>query len=164
MTKEDSRQIQVIINVVLRSLTKLPFETPVCTLLEQSGYLSFHQMCAHATLKLAQKILVTKQPEVLFSVLSNYKPLGNRPRRQSVIQTKFRLSISRESFISQAAKLFYSLPEEIQSISNPLIFKRKTFKWVERNVAIYMWANIVKYPLEEWWFLTKVGLNKSNLI
>ena len=138
MSREDSRQVQVIINVVLRALTKLPFETPVQTLLEQSGLLSFHQMCAHSTMKLAHRILKTEQPEVLFSILSNHRPIGNRSRRQSVVQTKFRLSVSRESFISQAAKLFYSLPEEIQMTRNPMIFKRETRKWVERNVTIYM--------------------------
>ena len=138
MSREDSRQVQVIINVVLRALTKLPFETPVQTLLEQSGLLSFHQMCAHSMMKLAHRILKTEQPEVLFSILSNHRPIGNRSRRQSVVQTKFGLSVSRESFISQAAKLFYSLPEEIQMTRNPMIFKRETRKWVERNVTIYM--------------------------
>ena len=138
MSKYDSRQVQIIMNVVLRAITNLPAETPVQYLLQQSGFLSFHQMCAHSTLKMTHKIIFNKQPEILYSILEEHQPKKNRPRRQNDVQTKFRLSVAREGYISQAAKLFHSLPEEMQSISSPSLFKKETRRWVERNIAIYM--------------------------
>ena len=138
MSRDDSRQIQVIMNVVIRAITHLPYETPVNVLLQQSGFLSFHQMCAHSTLKLVHKILITKQPAALFSILEDHQLRRNRPRRHNIIHTKFKLSVAREGFISQAAKLFYSLPEHIQSINNLKIFKKQSRKWVEDHISIHM--------------------------
>ena len=49
-TKEDNNRLQVIMNKVLRSLTGLPKDTPVSLLLQESGYLSVHQLTAYHTL------------------------------------------------------------------------------------------------------------------
>ena len=49
LTREDSHDIQLLINVVLRAITNLGSETPVRQLLKTSGFLSFYQMCAFST-------------------------------------------------------------------------------------------------------------------
>ena len=138
MSKEDSHQVQVVINVVLRAITRLPMETPVNVLVKQSGFLSFHQMCAHSTLKLVHKILINKQPTFLFNKISELDHRIDRPRRQNFAQTMFKLSVSREGFLSQASKLFYCLPEDLQSTCSPYLFKKLSRDWVEDNIPIYM--------------------------
>ena len=138
LSREDSHQIQVVINVVLRAITRLPKETPINVLVKQSGFLSFHQMCAHSTLKLAHKILINQKPTNIFNHISELDSRVNRPRRQNFAQTMFKLSVSREAFVSQASKLFYSLTEDIQSTRNPFQFKKMARGWVEANIPIYM--------------------------
>ena len=56
LTRDDSHQLQVVMNRVLRSVTKMDRETPIQLLLQTSGFLSFHQMCAHSILKTAHKV------------------------------------------------------------------------------------------------------------
>ena len=122
----------------MRAVTGLPRETPVHVLLENSGFLSFHQMCAFSIIKLTHKILTSKQPVVLFKKIFEHQPSVERPRRQNNSQFKYKLSISRESLISQAAKLFYGLPQDLQSIENQHQFKKSARIWVQQNVPIYM--------------------------
>ena len=62
----------------------------------------------------------------------------NRPRRENLAQTVFKLSVAREGFMSQAAKLYYSLPEDIQLIQSPGFFKTQARSWVKANIPIYM--------------------------
>ena len=138
MSKDDSHQIQVIMNVVLRAITKLPFETSVNVLIEQSGFLSFHQICAYSTLKLIHKIIVNKKPTFILNRFMDYDKRVNRPRRENLAQTAFKLSVAREGFMSQAAKLYYSLPEDIQLIQSPGFFKTQARSWVKANIPIYM--------------------------
>ena len=80
MTLEDSHRIQIIMNKVLRSLTNLDQDTHTWYLLKTSGFLSFHQMCAHSTLKTAHKILIPKEPEYLYKKLMNSTSSNDRPR------------------------------------------------------------------------------------
>ena len=133
LTREDSHRIQTIMNVVLRVLTNLGQETPIWLLLKNSGFLSFHQMCAHATLKTTKKILQSKEPVYLYEALKS-----SRPRSQDVSKVNYKLRISRESFLYQASKLYSLLPEEIQILENPKEFKKKSKAWVSSNIAIYM--------------------------
>ena len=138
LSREDSHQIQIIMNVVLRALTNLGKETPIPLLIRSSGFLSFHQMCAHSTLKTTHKILSTKEPVELFQAISNSRPSADRPRRIESSQTHYKLSISRESYLYQAVKLFFSLPENLQAIDKPEEFKKKSKAWVASNISIYM--------------------------
>ena len=125
LSREDSHQIQIIMNVVLRALTNLGKETPIPLLLRSSGFLSFHQMCAHSTLKTTHKILSTKEPVELFQAISNSRPSADRTRRHESSQTHYKLSIS-------------SLPENLQAIDKPEEFKKKSKAWVASNISIYM--------------------------
>ena len=139
LTRNDSHSIQVIMNSVLRSLTKLPKETPIPTLLKSSGFLSFHQMCAFYTLSLAKKIIIAREPVHIFQELEKSQPITSRPRRNySTTNTHFNLSISRESFIYQATKLYSKLPTEISTVQEITTFKKKVRKWVELNIPVYM--------------------------
>ena len=138
LTREDSHQIQRIMNVVLRSLTKLSKDTPIRVLLESSGFLSFHQICAYFTINTAHRIIQNKEPTRLYQALLEHKPTAERPRRQEFSQSRYKLSISKESFVYQAAKLYYSLPDLIQNLENPKIFKKKARMGVSTNIPIYM--------------------------
>ena len=138
LCRDDSHQIQVLMNIILRAITKLPVETPIKDLLKQSGFMSFHQICAYSTLKLTHKIQINKTPLFLYNRIFEDGQRINRPRRQNSAQTKFRLSVSRESFVSQASKLFFCLPEDIQSTTSQNLFKSKARAWVEANIPIYM--------------------------
>ena len=95
-------------------------------------------MCAHSTIKLAYKILKTRQPTFLFEQILMHKPVTERPRRMGIAHSMHKLTISRESLVPQAAKLFYSLPEEVQENNSSKDFKRKTKEWVMNNIPIYM--------------------------
>ena len=126
LTREDSHQIQRIMNVVLRSLTKLSKDTPIRVLLESSGFLSFHQICAYFTINTAHRIIQNKEPTRLYQALLEHKPTAERPRRQEFSQSRYNLSIFSKSFLYQAAKLYYSLPKPTQNLESPKEFKKKT--------------------------------------
>ena len=138
LTRDDSLQIQRIMNVVLRSLTNLDQDTPIRVLLKRSGFLSFHQLCAYSTINMTHRILQKKEPTRLYQELSDLKPAANRSRRHEFSKSRYKLSISRESFIYQAAKLFYSLPESTQNLENQREFKKRLRLWVDTNISIYM--------------------------
>ena len=138
LTRDDSHKIQRVMNTVLRALTKLGQDTPVKLLLERSGFLSFHQMCAHSIIKTTQRIIQKKEPVRLYELITNHRPAADRPRRHESSQSNHRLSISRESFIYQAIKLYYSLPVSIQNLDNPNQFNKMTRSWIEINIPIYV--------------------------
>ena len=125
-------------NVVLRSLTNLDQDTPIRVLLKRSGFLSFHQLCAYSTINMTHRILQRKEPTRLYQALSDLKPAANRSRRHEFSKSRYKLSISRESFVYQAAKLFYSLPESTQNLENQREFKKRSRLWVDTNISIYM--------------------------
>ena len=136
MTREDSRTIQVITNIVLRAITNLDKETPVKVLLEKSGFLSFHQMCAFSTICTAKKILLSGQPKYLYDSLTLALPDTRRLAERSCLS--YRLSLARESFLYKAVRLYSKLPVELRSSENVSDFKRKAKIWVRDNVSIYM--------------------------
>ena len=74
LTREDSHDIQVLINVVLRAITNLGSETPVRQLLKTSGFISFHQMCAFSTICTTQKIIIHKELKYLYETLVRERP------------------------------------------------------------------------------------------
>ena len=62
LRKEDAEKLQVLMNKVLRSLTGLPRDTSVSTLLAPSGHLSVHQQTALSTIVSVYKSLTNKEP------------------------------------------------------------------------------------------------------
>ena len=138
LSRNDSHQVQILMNIVLRAITKLGQETPIWLLLKKSGFLSFHQMCAHATLKTTHKILTTREPEYLFEALTNSKVSAERSKSQDIAQIYYKLSISRESFLYQASRLYSRLPDEIRTLENQEEFKKKSKAWASSNIPIYM--------------------------
>ena len=107
-------------------------------LIRSSGFLSFHQMCAHSTLKTTHKILSIKEPVELFQAISNSRLSADRPRRIEPSQTDYKLSISRESYLYQTVNLFFSLPENLQAIYKLEEFKKNSKACVASNISIYM--------------------------
>ena len=137
LTREDSKSIQVVLNVVLRAITNLENDTPVQQLLHASGFLSFHQMCAFSTICTTQKILMNKEPKPLYETLVRAKPDVERPRRHGST-LPYKLSISRESYLYQACRLHSQIPESLASVENVQEFKKKVRIWVKQNIPIYM--------------------------
>ena len=139
LTREDSQSIQVVLNVVLRAITKLGNDTPVWQLLQSSGFLSFHQMCAFSTICSTQKILMNKEPRPLYETLVSARHDVERPRRHGIGATlPYKLSISRESYLYQACRLYSQIPENLTVVENIPEFKKKVRIWVKENIPIYM--------------------------
>ena len=140
MAREDSHRIQVVMNTVLRALTKSDRETPVKVLLEKSGYLSFHQMCAFYTICLVKKILIAKEPKFLFEKIhQSLQSRSQRSRRYAHAGCLNKnLSISRESFLYQGPVLYSKLPETLTSIEVMAAFKRSVKPWVQENISTHM--------------------------
>ena len=139
LTREDSHNIQVLINVVLRSLTTLGDETPVWQLLHTSGFLSFHQMCAFSTICTTQKILLSKEPKYLYDIISGAAQDHGRPRRYGPYSSlPYKLSLSRDSFLYQAIRLQSKIPESLAALEDILEFKKKIRIWVKNFIPIYM--------------------------
>ena len=139
LTREDSHNIQVLINVVLRSLTNLGDETPVWQLLHTSGFLSFHQMCAFSTICTTQKILLSKKPKYLYDIISRAAQDHGRPLRYGPYSSlPYKLSLSRDSFLYQAIRLQSKIPESLAALENILEFKKKIRIWVKNFIPIYM--------------------------
>ena len=139
MTREDSHKIQVIMNVVLRALTGLVKDTPVWQLLQVSGFLSFHQMCAYTTVCSMQKIMVHKEPKPLYDSMLAARHELERPRRAGVGSfLPYKLSISRESYLYQACRLYSKLPVNLTATTSVPDFKKKTRIWVKQTIPLYM--------------------------
>ena len=126
-------------NRVLGSVTKMDRETPIQLLLQTSGFLSFHQMCAHSILKTAHKVLITEKPVYLYQKLvASTEAILRLSRQEPAARTKYKSSISREGFIYQASKLLSKIPPDLRSTQNIEDFKKKSRLWVKENITIYM--------------------------
>ena len=139
MTREDSHRIQVVMNVVLRALTRLCKDTPVRQLLDVSGFLSFHQMCAYTTICSSHKIMISKEPKPLYNIILATRQELDRPRRGAGGSSlPYKLSISRDSYLYQASRLYSRIPESLSATETIPEFKKKIRVWVKQNIPLYM--------------------------
>ena len=128
-TKDDNRKLQVLVNKVLRSLTGLPYDTPVSQLVAASGQLSVHQRTAYHTLT------------SMYKTIKSGLPRYSRDRlEESRAQTKFRiecrLSLSRCSYFYRGSRLLNQLPDDFLEARTIQIFKKKVKAWVKRSIPV----------------------------
>ena len=125
LRKEDVLKLQILMNKVLRSLTGLPRDTPVTTLIARSGHLSVHQRTALFTVVSVYKSLKNKEPHYTCSTLEP-RPIPSRILRHQTNchSVDYSLSISRGSFMYQGSKLYNQLPPELVKKAKLSKFRR----------------------------------------
>ena len=133
-TKKDNRQLQVIMNKVLRALTGLDKETPVNILLKQSGHLSVQQLTAYHTLSTMYKTMHNKEPVYLNSMIDQNRAMLDKTRLQSAFHPRYNLSTSRQSFMYRGQKLYNLLPATISTSRDIHSFKRSVKTWIKLNI------------------------------
>ena len=133
-TKGDNHNLQVVMNKVLRSLTGLKKETPVNTLLQQSGYLSVQQLTAYHCLTTMHKIVKNEEPVHLYNIISQSRSTFNRTRTPAIFHPRNTLSTSRQGFMHQGQKLYNLLPENVLTSGDIPSFKRNVKTWIKLNI------------------------------
>ena len=137
LRKEDVMKLQVLMNKVLRSLTGLPRETPVSTLVARSGQLSVHQRTALFTVVSVYKSLTNKEPHYTTSTFEPRQNLLRTGRHQTnCYSVDYTLSISRGSLMYRGSKLYNQLPSELVNISRLSEFRRGAKEWVKAKIPL----------------------------
>ena len=137
LRKEDVLKLQVLVNKVLRSLTGLPRDTPVSTLIARSGQLSVHQRTALFTVVSVYKSLKNKEPHYTCSTLEP-RPIPSRILRHQTNchSVDYSLSISRGSFMYRGSKLYNQLPPELVKKAKLSEFRRGAKEWVKARIPL----------------------------
>ena len=137
LRKEDTLKLQVLVNKVLRSLTGLPRETHVSTLVARSGQLSVHQRTALFTVVSVYKSLKNKEPHYTCSTLEP-RPIPSRILRHQTNchSVDYSLSISRGSFMYRGSKLYNQLPPELVKKAKLSEFRRGAKEWVKARIPL----------------------------
>ena len=87
-TKEDNRQLQVIMKQFFGALTGLDKETPFNILLKQSGHLSVQQLTAYHSLTNMYKTML-KKPVYLNSMMDQNRAMLDKTRLQSAFHPRY---------------------------------------------------------------------------
>ena len=127
-TKQQCKILQILQNKVLRIITKRQYDTPIKQLLEESRYLSIHQLIAYHTLLKAFKVVMTREPVYLAKRfgLEQLGQVGCRARRRQLdIRVDFTLSIARFGFVYRGAQLWNMIPVDIKTAPSLGEFKTK---------------------------------------
>ena len=112
--------------------------TPVRQLLDVSGFISFHQMCAYTTICSSHKIMISREPKPLYNIMLATRQELDRTRRGAGGSfLPYKLSISRDSYLYQASRLYSRIPDNLSAESIPE-FKKKIRVWVKQNISLYM--------------------------
>ena len=130
--KEDNQKLQVLVNKVLRSLTRLERDTPISVLCAQSGQLSVHQRTALFTLNSVHRTLNTKEPGYSYSCL---KPLPNQ-QNTHCNKVNYKHSISRTSYSYRGSRLYNQIPSDLANKNKQSEFRKGAKQWVKRNVPL----------------------------
>ena len=140
-TKSNLHSLQVLQNRVLRLLTGHIYDTPVLTLLEDSGMLSVNQLIAYTTINSVYKIKQSGEPIYLAERLSSRADQLEREgvlvranRRQHDIQIDFRLARGREGFIYRGKMFYNMIPISIKTEKKYPKFKKMLRKWILDNI------------------------------
>ena len=132
--REDNRKLQVLMNKVLRLLTKRGRETPTSVLCQDTGMLSVHQKAAFSVICSIYKTLKNRKPTY------NYERL--RPREDLLHQYSqcgridFKLTISRDSYFYRGSRLFNMLPSDIKNVKSLGLFKKQVKDWIIKNISV----------------------------
>ena len=137
LRKEDLLKLQILMNKVLRSLTSLPKETPVSTLIAKSGQLSVHQRTALCTVTSVHKSILSKEPHYAFQKLGSTTDIQRNPRMNNNCTTiNYNLSISRGSYFYRGSRIYNQLPQELVTKTTLQEFKRGAKEWIKNNILL----------------------------
>ena len=137
-TKEDNRRLQILVNKVLRCLTKLDNETSTVELHLRSNQMSVQQRCAFFSILTVYKILRKREPSFHLSRFSSRNDHHIRTRNQGLLRIDYKLSLSRCSYFYRSCRLYNLLPPDLVNIDKLTIFKRKLKEWVQCNVPVVL--------------------------
>ena len=127
--------MQILVNKVLRCLTKLDNETSTVELHLRSNQLSVQQRCAFFSILTAYKIIRKREPSYHFSRYSTRNDYHIGTRNQG-IRINYKLSLSRCSYFYRSCRLYNLLPPDLANIDKLTTFKRKLKEWVQCNVPV----------------------------
>ena len=134
------QSLQVIQNKVVRTIYKLPFDTPIYILMNRSNWLSVNQMVVFHSLMSIYKILKTKKPKFLYDKINmNYEHYSHTTRASSrcdIIIPFLRLNLSMNSFLYRSMKLWNDLPIHIRDISETNRFKICVKTYIKENIPL----------------------------
>ena len=138
-TKSNMRKLQILQNKILRIKCGLGYETRTNELIEKTGDLSVHQLCAYTTLTSAHRTIISKQPHFMHSKLrlrnKNWIPV--LPERfVNTIDVDSKLTLGRGGFFFRAASLFNMLPVTLRKCQDIKTFKMDVKKWIKSNIPV----------------------------
>ena len=120
-------------------MTNSGYETPTVHLLEETGYLSIHQLIAYHTLLTVFKVVRTGQPTYMarrLGVGHGGRVMERIGRRQHNIRIEYNLSIARSGFMYRGAQLWNMVPIDIRTSTSISLFKKNIKTWIKRNISI----------------------------
>ena len=137
-SKELMTKLQLAQNKAARVVTRLDWNTPVCDLLHQCGWLSVQQLAVYHSVVLVHKILQTESPRYLFSMFSAKYNCNTRQAKSGQIRHTSRpdLDLAKDSFRWRASKLFNAMPLDIRQKKTSKEFKSEARKWIQQNIPL----------------------------
>ena len=144
-TKTDNQKLQVLQNMLMRMMTRLPAQTPTVQLTKAADKLSVHQLTAYTTLLTVHKTMTRGQPHYSYEKLipkyqgcTDENAMGRiAPRRQeNTLRADCNLTLSRGGFFFRGATLFNNLPVSLRTSRNEYSFKTEVKKWIIQNIDV----------------------------
>ena len=132
ITKKDLHRLQVLQNRSLRLVSRLPYDTPVVTLLDTCNHLSVHQLIAYSIACQTYKIATTKLPTYHYDRLF----IADAEPEDRTKTVDFGLALAKGSFFYQASRIWCRLPLNIRDARTIDAFKTGCRKWVRDNITI----------------------------
>ena len=134
-TKSDNQRLQSLQRQAALLLQPADaFHISTKNLLDDTGWLSVHQLVAYTTLCLIIKIVQAKKPNNLSHQLSMAKP--SRTSENSLQIPRCGLNISLEGFNNQANRMYNQLPDSIKLQDNRAKLKKELKIWIMANVSL----------------------------
>ena len=136
-SKELMTKLQLAQNKAARVVTKLDWNTPVCDLLHQCGWLSVQQLAVYHSVVLVHKILQTESPRYLFMFSPKYN-CNTRQAKSGRIRHTSRpdLDLAKDSFRWRASRLFNAMPLDTRQKNTSKEFKSEARKWIQQNIPL----------------------------
>ena len=107
---------------------------PTVEILNEAGWLSFHQLAAYSITMLTIRILRTGKPEYLASRLRRIP--DTRTKSDQLYVPRCRLNTTLESFPHQATQLYNRVPKDITTETLRGRLKSRLKTWVLSNISI----------------------------
>ena len=130
--------LQKLQNRAARQVTKLPWFTPVATLLTQCGWLSINQLVIYHSLLQIYKTRMSEKPGYLHEIISKPFPAETRLSKSGGIKytERVRSDLGQSNFTFRAITQWNDLPPHIRQMPKLPQFKTHLKSWVKANIEI----------------------------